>query len=248
MIPVSGTPDDWFVQFNPANASPSSPTNGGGVATGFNTGTPVSTTGTPAPTGGGGGDQEAAFGAAWKASGGKTVADLQAFVQAHPEYGATLFGSKGDKIRFASGNEYDGVLSAGAGGLGPTFDRIGGGAGNTGSLGSLGSGYMVSPIGQFTQPTADDALNSPGLQFALSEANRMMQNGAAAQGTLLNGRRQEAIGKSNVQNALAGYGDVYNRAANTFGINFGVQTRNQDAPFNKYATLADLGQKATSAS
>jgi hypothetical protein len=117
-----------------------------------------------------------------------------------------------------------------------------------GSLNGLSAGYMTSPIGQFQEPTTQDYLNDPGLRFALGEANRMGQNSAAAKGTLLNGRFQQALAASNIGNALQGVGDIYNRKANTFGINFGVQTRNQDAPFDKYYRLSDLGQRATSAS
>lgn len=109
---------------------------------------------------------------------------------------------------------------------------VNGSAGNV--LGSLGYSFG-SAMAPFTPPTADQALQSPGLQFALDEANRMMQNGAAARGTLLNGRFQQALNASNIQNALQGYNDVYNRAYQTF-------TRNQDAPFSKQLSLAQLGK------
>jgi hypothetical protein len=105
----------------------------------------------------------------------------------------------------------------------------GGGAGGAG-FGSLWA----------TVPTEQDAMNMPGLQFSLDEANRAMQAGAAAKGTLLNGRVQQAIGASNVQNALSmGYLPLANlqngvRQQNTgnlldlskLGIS-GVQTGNQ---------------------
>jgi hypothetical protein len=45
-------------------------------------------------------------------------------------------------------------------------------------------------------------MNMPGIQFALDENNRRMMAGAAAKGTLLNGRTQQAIGQSNIQSAL----------------------------------------------
>lgn len=177
-----------------------------------------------------------------------TVDGLKQFMAAHPEYaqaGITLGGSKGDKV-YGPGGAYwgDAVVSAGLGGRGKS-----GLSGDTGgSIGGVGTGSLVSPIGQFTPPTAEDALNSPGVQFALQEANRIGQNNAAARGTLLNGRFQQALGASNIQNALGAYGDVYNRAANTYGINFNTQTRNQDAPYQKFLSLADLGQRAAGAS
>ncbi len=213
---------------------------GGGV----NTGVPVSTTGGAAPAGGG--DQEAAFGNAWKSSGGKTVADLQAFVKAHPEYGVTLFGSKGDKIQFANGNQYDGVLSAGAGGLGATFDRIGGGGSQFGggNLGSLGYGFgdSMKPYGgQFNLPTLDEFKASPMYGAGLDAFNRANQNSAAARGTLLNGQTNEAMAKSALDYGLTQYGSLANLNAGAFNTNYGIFKDNQDRPFDKNVTLAKLG-------
>lgn len=66
-----------------------------------------------------------AFRDAWLASGGRTVTDLEAFVAAHPEFGATIFGSKNSKIRFADGRAFQAVRSAGInGGIGAAWDDI----------------------------------------------------------------------------------------------------------------------------
>jgi hypothetical protein len=64
-----------------------------------------------------------------------------------------------------------------------------------GGMGGFGSLYA-------TVPTEAEAMNMPGIQFALDENNRRMMAGAAAKGTLLNGRTQQAIGQSNIQAAL----------------------------------------------
>jgi hypothetical protein len=64
-----------------------------------------------------------------------------------------------------------------------------------GGMGGFGSLYA-------TVPTEQEAMNMPGIQFALDENNRRMMAGAAAKGTLLNGRTQQAIGQSNIQAAL----------------------------------------------
>ena len=80
--------------------------------------------------GGGSGDY-AAFGRAWLASGGRTSADLAAFIRANPQYGATIGGSKGDKITIG-GRTFDAVLGAGAGGLGATWNDITAGGVGTG--------------------------------------------------------------------------------------------------------------------
>lgn len=74
------------------------------------------------------------FGQAWLGSGGRTVADLEAFIAANPQFGATLTGSKRDKVTIG-GRTFDAVRSAGiGGGLGASWDDItDGGGGNTGS-------------------------------------------------------------------------------------------------------------------
>jgi hypothetical protein len=69
------------------------------------------------------------------------------------------------------------------------------------SGGGAGNGSLWATV-----PTEEEARNMPGIQFALDENNRRMMAGAAAKGTLLNGRTQQAIGESNIQAALsAGY-------------------------------------------
>jgi hypothetical protein len=164
------------------------------------------------------------------------------------------------KIQLSDGSAFDVIQGAGTGNGISQWNQIAGPGGvptgGGGTLGSIGgtnqfgqsSGFMTAPIGLFTPPTAQDALNSPGLQFALEEANRMGQNSGAAHGTLLNGRFQQALNASNIQNALGGFNDVYNRAANAYGINYQTQTGNQDRPFAKYSTLATLGSNAAAAS
>ena len=97
---------------------------------------------------------------------------------------------------------------------------------------------------QFSAPTAEQALQSPGLQLALDEANRLGQGSAAARGTLLNGRTQQALYASNIQNALQGYGDVYNRALGEYGLQRENFYNNQDRPFGKLSNLASLGANA----
>ncbi len=204
-----------------------------------------------AGTASGGHSDPDGFRAAWFASGGKTTDDLKAFVAAHPEYGATITGSKGSKLTFPGGQAFQAVRSAGlGGGIGPAWDDLSGGEGGAGGAtggGAAGMNYgsLLAPWTQnFTAPTADQALQSPGLQFALDEANRIGQNSAAAHGTLLNGRVQQALQGSNVQNALQGYGDVYNRALGEYGIQRQNFYDNQDRPYSKLSGLAGMGESA----
>jgi hypothetical protein len=258
--------DPTSLQFDPSQTAASSPLNpangGGGVA--YNPygdpNNPLSQQGgtlqnqTQPVSGANGPISMQAFNQAWLSSPYPgTVDGLKQFMAAHPEYaqaGITLGGSKGDKV-YGPNNTYwgDAVISAGTGGAGKsglsgdTGGGVNGSAGGT--LGSLGYSFgssMAPFTGQFAAPTAAEAQATPGVQFGLDEANRMMQNSGAAHGTLLNGRFQQALAASNVGNALQDYGNIYNRALSTFGTNYGIFKDNQDRPFDKNVTLAKLGQ------
>ncbi len=209
---------------------------------------------TTAPAGGttGGAGNPEAFRAAWFASGGKTVDDLKAFVAAHPEFGATITGSKGSKLTFPGGQAFQAVRSAGiGGGIGPAWDDISGGEGGGqpgyaggGSTG-LANGSLMAPwTGQFRAPTAEEALNSPGLQFAIQQGQQGIQNSAAAKGTLLTGGTLKDLTAYGTGAALQGYGDAYNRAVGEYGINRENFYANQDRPFSKLFNLSSLGAGA----
>ena len=207
----------------------------------------------PAAGGASGKGDPEGFRAAWFASGGKTVDDLKAFVAAHPEFGATITGSKGSKLTFPGGQAFQAVRSAGlGGGIGPAWDDISGsggagepGLGGSGAAGGPAFGSFLTPwTQQFAAPTAEQALQSPGLQFALEENNRINQNNAAARGTLLTGRTAQALNMSNIQGALQGYGDVYNRALGEYGLQRENFYNNQDRPFTKLSSMAGLGAGA----
>jgi hypothetical protein len=106
---------------------------------------------------------------------------------------------------------------------------------NVAESGGGGNGSLWATV-----PTEEEARNMPGIQFALDENNRRMMAGAAAKGTLLNGRTQQAIGESNIGAALSqGYLPLaqlklgYNQAntgnlldLSKLGLS-GVQTGNQ---------------------
>ena len=125
----------------------------------------------PKPTtqsGAGSGDWRS-FGQMWLQSGGRTAQDLAAFVAAHPEYGASIFGNNKQKV-LIGGRAFDAVLSAGAGGLGATWDDItngeGGGGSNTASTyGNSAStelyvNEILSRLQQLRQPINDPMLTA----------------------------------------------------------------------------------------
>lgn len=144
------------------------------------------------------------------------------------------------KIKLPNGQVVDVIQGAGSGLNRKQWLTGDGGGAGMGTLNQFGQGmgFMTAP---FVPPTAAEAMASPGTQYALDEAMRAMQNSAAAKGTLLNGRTLQAELNAISNNAAGQYGDVYNRAFQTF-------TRNQDAPFQKYTTLADLGQRSAAQS
>ncbi len=214
------------------------------------------------PSAGGGQDPRAYFDSIFPGT-SLSPQDLLAHEADLKAHGITLIKNAAGlpgKIQLADGSAFDVIHGAGSGQNQKAWDQIAGpggaptGGGGLGSIGGAnpygfgGAGSFVTPMSEFTPPSEQDALNSPGLQFALNEANRIGQNSAAAKGTLLNGRFQQALQASNIQNALQGFQGVYDRSANTFGINYGVKTGNQDRPFSKYLQLGQLGQQATSAS
>ncbi len=152
------------------------------------------------------------------------------------------------KIILPNGQYVDVINSAGAGGKGfqwLTGDGGAPGGAQGGNAAGMGFGSLLTPWTQnFSAPTAEQALASPGLQFALDEANRIGQGSAASHGTLLNGRVQQALGASNVQNALQGYGDVYNRAMGEYKLGRENFYNNQDRPYTKLSGLAGMGANA----
>lgn len=92
------------------------------------------------------------FGQLWLASGGRTPADLAAFIAAHPEFGATIGGSKGDKVTIG-GRTFDAVIAAGEGGRGASWSDItGGGPPNAG-----GEGGGAAPSAWGEMPSAGQA-------------------------------------------------------------------------------------------
>ncbi len=81
----------------------------------------------------------------------------------------------------------------------------------------------VSP-GEFTYadfaaPSQADAENEPGYKFARDQGAGALQNSAAARGVLRSGGTLKDILEYGNKFAEQNYGNVYNRAANTYGIN-----------------------------
>jgi len=86
---------------------------------------------------------------------------------------------------------------------------------------SGGSGGGANWGGTFQMPTLADLQSYPGAQYAIDEANRGLQAGAAAKGTLLNARTQEGIAKSLAGFAGGFYPQLFNEALQTHQTQYG---------------------------
>lgn len=172
-----------------------------------------------------------AFGRAWTSSGGRTVADLKAFADnwnaQNPSSPVTLGGSKGDKV-YGPGGQFwaDAVLAAGAGGQGASWQT---------ASGSGGGGGLLDPI---HLPSVEELQAMPGYQAAIDAAVKNVQGSAAARGVLRTGGAVRAAQNAAENTAMQKYADIA-------GLSLGVQQRNQDSPFQKLSTLAQLGLNAT---
>lgn len=139
------------------------------------------------------------------------------------------------KIQLPDGSIVDVINSAGAGGTGFQW-LTGGGSGS--AIGGPGSGSFVAP---FVPPSYEDALKDPGTLIALQRGQQAIQNSAAARGTLLSGGTLKALNDYAMGTAQQGYQSVFDRAYQT-------HVRNEDAPFDKFYKLSDLGQRSVAAS
>jgi hypothetical protein len=87
----------------------------------------------------------------------------------------------------------------------------------------------------FTAPTQEQAQQDPGFQFTLDQGLQAIQRSAAARGTALNPGTMKALNDYAQGAASTQYGNVYNRAANTYGMNydtFGRERSNLASTYN----------------
>lgn len=111
----------------------------------------------------------------------------------------------------------------------------------------LNGGTILDPYTKtFAPPSEADALNSPGLQFAINEAFRVGQAGAAAKGNFLNGRVQAGLQANAIGTALQGYGDEYNRSLGRYLLHRENFQLNQDRPFGKLSQTSQQNRPQAS--
>jgi len=202
---------------------------------------------------------EQALSQAWLSSGGHTPQDLANFFSQHPELtqGATLVGSKKDKIQLPDGRVVDAVLASGEGGRGAQW-LVDDGRGGGGQSGGYGFGQAPNPTPfnyeQFKAPgafqyegfKAPDQLtleNDPGYQARLKLGSDALERSAAAKGTLLTGGTLKDLNQFAQDYGSNEFQNVFNRSLQDYGTNRGnafqnYQTNYQNA-LDAYKTNFD---------
>lgn len=96
----------------------------------------------------------------------------------------------------------------------------------------------------FQAPTADQARQTPGYQFALQQGEGAIENSAAAKGGLLSGNTLNAEQQYGQGLADSNYQQVYNNALGRYQQQYNIFQNNQANQFNRLSTLAGGGQTA----
>jgi hypothetical protein len=111
-------------------------------------------------------------------------------------------------------------------------------------LGTPGQGLLTPWTQQFQAPTAAQAQQTPGYQFALQQGENSIQNSAAAQGGLLSTGAQKTLDQYSQGLASQTYSDTYNRALAEYQQSYNIFQGNQTNTFNRLAALSGAGQTA----
>lgn len=99
---------------------------------------------------------------------------------------------------------------------------------------------------KFHAPTADEARQTPGYEFALREGQNAIQNSAAARGGLLSTGTLKTLDQYSQGLADTTYSDTYNRAFNEYLQQYNQFETNQSNTFNRLAAASGMGQTAAS--
>jgi hypothetical protein len=110
-----------------------------------------------------------------------------------------------------------------------------------GGFGSLTQGYGQT----FQAPTGLTEQNDPGYQARMQLGTDAIQRSAAARGGVLTGGTAKALDQFGQDYGSNEYGNVYNRALNTFGTNYGVWNNDNNNAFSRLMGLTGVGQNAS---
>jgi len=114
------------------------------------------------------------------------------------------------------------------------------------TAGGLPPGYLTQPFNEeFKAPDSLTEQNDPGFQARLKLGEQALANSAAGRGDLLTGGTAAAANQFAQDYASNEYSNVYNRALQNYQTRFNVFNQNRANIFNRYASLAGLGQTST---
>ena len=108
----------------------------------------------------------------------------------------------------------------------------------------LNNGTFKDWTGQFQAPTDVTEQNDPGYQFRLAQGQKALERSAAARGNLLTGGTAQAEQRYGQDYASNEYQNVYNRSLQQYQLGYNQFEQNQANKFNRYASVAGLGQTA----
>jgi hypothetical protein len=198
---------------------------------------------------------------------GTYVQKLQAFVASHPNYGASITGSKGDKVSIG-GRTYDAVIGAGnGGGSGFSWNDVtdGGGSATGGAVtggNAINPSYLEpwttpfqapatnapttfgyadfqAPAG-FQAPTGESILSDPSYQFRRDQGAKALETSAAARGVLNTGGTLKDLLGYGQNFASQEYGNIWNRDFNNWNTDW---THALDSYATNRANASDVYQK-----
>jgi hypothetical protein len=100
---------------------------------------------------------------------------------------------------------------------------------------------LTTPYQSFQAPTGVDFTNDPGYKARYQMGLDQLTNSAAARGGLLSGGSEKAFQNYAQDYASNEYGNVYNRALQSYGTNQGNYYTGQGNQFNRLSSLAEMG-------
>lgn len=146
---------------------------------------------------------------------------------------------RGNQLAMLAANPYGPEGSIVRGDLAmPVPDPVGtqGGAGQTGQPQAQGSTFSPGGFGDFNRSfSMADFQADPGYAFRMAEGQKALERSASARGSLFSGGQLKALTRYGQDMGSQEYGNAYNRWNN-----------DQTTRFNRLATLAGIGQTATS--
>lgn len=113
---------------------------------------------------------------------------------------------------------------------------------------NLKAGKYGAWTGSFSAPTAAEAAQDPGYAFRVSEGLKAIDRGAASHGGILTGGTLKAEQQYGQDYASSEYDKVYGRKFNEYLQKYGEFNTNNTNDFNRYASIAGVGQQAANTS